>query len=1102
MALKGDLKDINLADIFQTLAMNQQEGTLTVVSTNRRMDLYFSKEGVHLLTTADKDYPRLGEILLKEKKITPVELDMALARQKMTGELIGQALIDMGIVSTSDIEQCVRRQIEEEIYDVFSWENARFEFIPGEPKGEFFDPAKLGKPITFDVSGIIMEAARRVDEWELIHKIIPSMQSILKVKDPDASVPPLEEVEVAEDVVKKIAELMDGKRTVEIIVEESPVGKFETSKVLALLVQKQFAEVLGVKEMIFVADSYANEGDVDTAIKIYKESLKNLPPSSIFRQKLAQFYESIDRPKEAAAEYASLADAFLEEGSDEDALSLYQKAVELAPKNFNLHSKLFEFYFKNGMNEEAVEEGLFVSRNYWRINKLQEAKEVLDKLCEIAPDNLEVRQMLINISLDLEDTEEALKHYENLAEHYAKVGDKKNLVEIYRKMLAIDKSRSDIRAKLDRELGRVVDAEKRKKKGRRTLVVGVVVLVVVGGLASAFWYYNHLASTDMERIKTDLEKFARQEAEAIPTKNADGLRKNFDRLKKEFERTLTRYKYAFFANPERWKGECEELLEKCGRIVKDVTARREAELEAVQQEIASLFDKAEEMEEGGDKAKALEVYEQILKRADADPDSVRPSLKIIVQQKVAELKQYLADAKFLFDEAMEAERSGAFKKAFQKMKRLLKEYPDSPGAKKVMLPLIVETTPPGAKVWLNGIPQEGVTPLVLKRRPNALVKVTFRYYGCKDVTLRVSDEQLEVSVKLQKVPVWKSELEDIMVLSPLATDGRRVFITNVSGSVIALDAADGKVLWMYKPEEFGHFKSCAVSVGKFVVVGSLNNMLYVIDREEGKTYWKLELNGLVTQPVLAVNEDVFVSVEEAMGGGGSLILKCSLNQKQKRNFISLAQKQRSPLLFDEKELLVIVCTGRDVTAFDIRGRRIWSYAPSQKVKDGMALVGGFIVLPTEGGSLIRLRSARDLPKVPSKEGEEERRASRELSPIVLGSEITTGVCGVGNMAFVCTYAETTKESFIHAVDVTSGTELWRYKIEKRVDASPVTDGKKVFVVDSGGNIYAFNIGATSKLLWQDSLDGEVMAAPVIVGQFLVVATKGGDGPTQVYAYVR
>ncbi|MHC4661766.1 MAG: DUF4388 domain-containing protein, partial [Planctomycetota bacterium] len=45
MTLKGDLREINLADIFQTLGMNQQEGTLTVFSETKRTNVYFGQEG-------------------------------------------------------------------------------------------------------------------------------------------------------------------------------------------------------------------------------------------------------------------------------------------------------------------------------------------------------------------------------------------------------------------------------------------------------------------------------------------------------------------------------------------------------------------------------------------------------------------------------------------------------------------------------------------------------------------------------------------------------------------------------------------------------------------------------------------------------------------------------------------------------------------------------------------------------------------------------------------------------------------------------------------------------------------------------------------------
>ena len=202
MAFKGDLKDINLADIFQTLAMNQQEGTLTIVSGERRTEIYFSKEGVRLLATGNQKHIRLGELLLKKRKLTPVELDMALARQKMTGELLGQALVDMNVVTDQDIVECVRSQIEEDIYEIFSWKKAKFEFAPGEPSGEFYDPAKTGKPIAFNVNAVIMEAARRIDEWSLIHQYVPSTSTIYMLKDPQAAIPDVSHLGFTGDEIK------------------------------------------------------------------------------------------------------------------------------------------------------------------------------------------------------------------------------------------------------------------------------------------------------------------------------------------------------------------------------------------------------------------------------------------------------------------------------------------------------------------------------------------------------------------------------------------------------------------------------------------------------------------------------------------------------------------------------------------------------------------------------------------------------------------------------------------------------------------------------------------------------------------------------------
>ena len=51
MALGGDLRNINLADLFQTLTMNRQEGTLLVRNEAKEKRILFTPRGVSLAST-------------------------------------------------------------------------------------------------------------------------------------------------------------------------------------------------------------------------------------------------------------------------------------------------------------------------------------------------------------------------------------------------------------------------------------------------------------------------------------------------------------------------------------------------------------------------------------------------------------------------------------------------------------------------------------------------------------------------------------------------------------------------------------------------------------------------------------------------------------------------------------------------------------------------------------------------------------------------------------------------------------------------------------------------------------------------------------------
>ena len=96
--------------------------------------------------------------------VTEEQLFTALLRQEKEGRLIGVILVGDGAVSEDDLRRALQLKVGETIYDLFLWPEGQFEFKDGEL------PQPPGIPVDLPVMGVIMEGARRVDEWSRIRR--------------------------------------------------------------------------------------------------------------------------------------------------------------------------------------------------------------------------------------------------------------------------------------------------------------------------------------------------------------------------------------------------------------------------------------------------------------------------------------------------------------------------------------------------------------------------------------------------------------------------------------------------------------------------------------------------------------------------------------------------------------------------------------------------------------------------------------------------------------------------------------------------------------------------------------------------------------------
>ena len=99
MAIRGSLKEASLPDVLQLLALGQKTGCLSIVDRNNIAHVYFDNGRICYASIVNRR-DRLGDILVKNGKITQDQLDQAIQRQtRERDKRLGELLIASGALS-------------------------------------------------------------------------------------------------------------------------------------------------------------------------------------------------------------------------------------------------------------------------------------------------------------------------------------------------------------------------------------------------------------------------------------------------------------------------------------------------------------------------------------------------------------------------------------------------------------------------------------------------------------------------------------------------------------------------------------------------------------------------------------------------------------------------------------------------------------------------------------------------------------------------------------------------------------------------------------------------------------------------------------------
>lgn len=301
MAIRGSLGEATLADVLQLLALGRKTGCLSVFEGQNFGRIYLHAGRVASATIINRK-DRLGDILLRNGVIDRNTLQAAVDRQDSQRSVrLGQLLVAAGAISRGELERYIAIQVEEAIYYLFTWTSGAFHFEPG------VAPESSDIILSLNPERLLLEGARRVDEWAVIRRKVPSTDLVFGVTADPAPVP--DELTAEQ---RTILSLADGIRTVRELVELSGLLDFEGCRALFGLVQAGLVSPIGRRPTTSGTD-------------------------------LAERVE----------EHENLAIAFYQTGMLAEAERESQRALELDPSRFEARFRLAAIDMRRGRLREA-----------------------------------------------------------------------------------------------------------------------------------------------------------------------------------------------------------------------------------------------------------------------------------------------------------------------------------------------------------------------------------------------------------------------------------------------------------------------------------------------------------------------------------------------------------------------------------------------------------------------------------------------------------------------------------------------------------------------------------------------------------------------------
>ena len=480
VTMHGDLEQINLADIFQTLAMSKMEGVLLLRNPLEERHVHCRDGYVRIMISNRATSRRLGQRVIQAGLVQPEQLRTALLEQRKDRKPLGQVLVTAGLVSQEQIDELLGVQVSEDLFALFTWRHGAFEFWKG-PVTDATQRAAFDLCPEFEVNSLLLEVARRSDEWQSI------LEAIGNVDEVPQRIGDLSTIEKPTELHEAVFRSIDGELTYRDLTEQTTAGLFEMARAARDLARSGAIQNVDDMGLAALATQAAEAGRGKKALLLL-QTLRDRPG-----QRSMEVLDSMATALQHAGEKRLAGNLLLEAAQNQEdpatAIALARRARDLAPFDAATLSYLRTVLLAHTQPDDQELEKVTLQL----LDALLEADEpnsVLELTQSARATSTASAAVLVREARahqKARDPQAAVATWLEVAALHDAAGDRAHAIEAYEAVWRLDRSRKDI-AKLVRQ-------RKRTRLGRIVRAAATAAAtVMVGGAGFVYWQESSFAT--------------------------------------------------------------------------------------------------------------------------------------------------------------------------------------------------------------------------------------------------------------------------------------------------------------------------------------------------------------------------------------------------------------------------------------------------------------------------------------------------------------------------------------------------------------------------------------------------------------------------------